>query len=212
MKKTVIIASCAALVLAATSALAADFGLNMNINVGEPPRPAPAAPAPVPVPATPPAPLPVSRGPVPFVIEEPPTFIAPPNLGFYTAVGVPYDLFYVGSTYFICRDNAWYRGRTYNGPWSPVAYRDLPPGLRRQRVERVRSIRDVEYARYRDDRERYHGKRFRPDKEWKRERREEREAWQDEGHQEKEARKEAKRWEKEERKREKRHRHDRDDD
>jgi hypothetical protein len=193
MKKTVIILPCALMVLGTASAKASDFGLNMNINIGNQPRVAPPPAVVVPVPAP--------RPPVDFVIEEPPTFIVPQPLGFYVAVGVPYDLFYTGNAYFIYRDNAWYRGRTYNGPWAAVSYRSLPPGLRRQRMDRIRVIRDEEYGRYRDDEDHYGGRRFRPDKEWKHERREEKAEW-----------KEEKRREKEERKWEKHHGHGRDDD
>ncbi|MRS05897.1 hypothetical protein EG832_22160, partial [bacterium] len=35
--------------------------------------------------------------PQPVVIEEPPEFIQPPEVGFYVATGVPYDLFFVSN-------------------------------------------------------------------------------------------------------------------
>ena len=193
MKKTVVLLPFALLALGAASA-PASVGVNMNINIGDQP-PVVVAPPPPPV-IVPPPPRPVD-----FVIEEPPTFVAPQPLGFYVAVGVPYDLFYVGNTYYVYRDNGWYRGRSYNGPWAAVSYRSLPPGLRRHRMERIRMIRDEEYGHYRDDRDHYRGRHFRPDKEWKHERKMEKEAW-----------KEEKRREKEDRKWEKRHGHGRDDD
>jgi hypothetical protein len=176
MKKLVFVVGLT-LLCSSQPAVAADVGFDMNINIGNGggrvAAPVQAAPQ--------------------IVIEEPPEFIYPQSLGFYVAVGVPYDLFYLGDSYYVFRDNRWYRGPHYRGPWSSVQYRNLPPGLRRHKFERIKYYRDEEYRHYRDDRERYHGKRFRPDKELKEERKHERKA-------EKRQEKEEKRWEKEERK------------
>ncbi len=162
---------------------AAEAEVRVNVNVGVPVLPVPVAPVAVPVPAAP-----------SIVLSAPPEFILPPALGVYVAVGIPYDMYYSGDTYYVYRDDRWYRGPHYNGPWRSVDRRYLPPGLRKHKYERVRYLRDEEYRSYRDDHDHYRGKHFRPDKEWKERR-----------HEEKEQRKEERKWEKEERKERKRH-------
>ncbi|KAF0219856.1 MAG: hypothetical protein FD174_1580 [Geobacteraceae bacterium] len=163
---------------------AANVGFDLNVNVGNRGGgvavPVPVAPAPQ------------------IIIEEPPLFLAPPSLGFSVAVGIPYDMVYISGNYYLHRDHGWYRSPYYNGPWHVVKHRHLPPGLRKHKFERVRYVRDEEYRRYREDEGRYRGRHFRPDKERKEHRREERRE-----------RKEEKRWEKEERKQ---HKHGRRDD
>jgi YXWGXW repeat-containing protein len=175
--------------LAATLLIVANLSIaaaevNVNVHVGVP---APVVVAPPPPPA---------RTVIIEDIQEPPDFILPSPLGFYVAVGLPYDLVYIDSTYYMYRDNGWYRAPHYRGPWKMVKYRHLPPGLRRHKLERVRYYRDEEYHVYQRERDHYRGRHFRPEKEWKEHRKEE-----------KERRKEEKRWEKEERKREKHGRH-----
>jgi hypothetical protein len=146
---------------------ASNVDFSVGINIGNQPRVA------VPVPVAPPA-TPV-YAPPPVVIDEPPEFIAPPELGFYAAVGVPYDLFFVGSRYYLCRGNAWYAAPNYNGPWVSVRYKTLPWSLRRYPSERVRYFRDAGYRHYREGGnpywERHH---FHPEKRWKDDRRAER--------------------------------------
>lgn len=182
MKKVILILPLCVLFVASVSH-SANVGFDLNVNVG---NRGGAVAVPVPV-----APAPQ------IVIEEPPLFLAPPSLGFSVAVGIPYDMVYISGNYYLHRDNGWYRSPYYNGPWHGVEYRRLPPGLRKHKFERIRYIRDEEYRHYRDDEEHYHGRHFRPDKEWKEHRREERAE-----------RKEEKRWEKEERKQQKHGRHD----
>ena len=99
-----------------------------------------------------------------------PDFIMPPSLGFYVAVGTPYDLYRVNNNYYVFHDNAWYRGAYYNGPWRAVNYQQLPQNLRRHNHEQIRAIRDEEYLHYRDNRDGYRGKHFKPDKAWKEQR------------------------------------------
>lgn len=158
--------------------------VGLNINVGIPVR----AISPIPVP-----PL--------IVLPAPPEFILPPALGFYAAVGVPYDLFLLGKTYYLYRDNAWYNAPYYNGPWQHIESRQLPPGLRKHKYEQIRYYRDEEYSNYQDDQDGYRGRHFKPDKEWKEDRREE-----------KKRRKAERRYEKEDRERGKGHHHGEDDD
>ena len=167
-----------------SSALANNVNFDLNVNVGNKPRV-----------VEPPPPPPRTT----VVIEEEPEFIYPDPLGFYVAVGVPYDLYFLQNNYYLFRDGVWYRASNYRGPWVVTRLKHLPPGLRRHRIEQIRSYRDQEYVVYRRERDHYHGRHFRPDKEWKEERKEEHERW-----------KEEKRAEKEERKRHKHKKHDDD--
>lgn len=170
-------------VLGCPLAYAGNVDVSVGVNIGNQPRVA------VPVPVAPP-PAPVYAAP-PVVIEEPPEFIAPPQLGFYAAVGVPYDLFFVSGRYYLYRGNAWYGAPGYNGPWVSVRYANLPPAMRRYPYEKIRHYRDAGYRDYRRGATPYWEKHhFHPDKELKEQRKEERK-WA------KEQRKEEKKWAKE---------------
>ena len=162
------------LVLSASMAHAGDVGFDVNVNVGNRP------------PATP-----VYVNP-PVVIEEPPVFLVPPSLGFYVAVGVPYDLMFVSNVYYLYRGNTWYRAPHYNGPWVVAPYRSLPPGLRKHKFERIRYYRDEEYRRYHGNETHYGGRHFRPEKQWKEQRKEEHKQWKEDKKREKEERKQGK--------------------
>ncbi|MBF0302853.1 MAG: hypothetical protein HQK73_07420 [Desulfamplus sp.] len=102
-----------------------------------------------------------------------PDFIMPPTLGFYVAVGVPYDIYRIDNRYFLFHNNRWYKGRYYNGPWVETHYHYLPRPLRRYKHSQIRVIRDREYHyyhknphEYRRHKDRY----FRPDNRWHEER------------------------------------------
>jgi hypothetical protein len=139
-----------------------------------------------------------------ITIEQDVDFVYPSQLGFYVAVGVPYDLFYAQNSYYLWRDGRWYRAPGSHGPWVVTRYRELPPGLRKHNIERIRSYRAAEYDLYRHDRDHYRGKHFMTGKEeWKEHRKAEKEYRKEAKHEEKEYRKEMKRAEKEERKAEK---------
>lgn len=218
--KRILLAAVALLACGAQAAFAGNVGVNLNINVGEPQRQVVVAPPP-PVYVEQPAYVPAET----VRIEDDVQFLYPPTLGFYVAVGVPYDLFYIRNSYFLFRDGRWFQAPSSRGPWVVQRTRDLPPVLRRHRMERIRECRTREYAIYNRDRDHYRGKHFRRDKEqWKErqkelkevrkeERRLEKQERKDEKRYEKEARKEEKRWEKEARKeekwRDKEDRHDR---
>ncbi|WP_243372341.1 hypothetical protein [Geotalea sp. SG265] len=99
---------------------------------------------------------------LPVTIEYPAVerarFVYPEQLGFYVAVGVPYDLCYIGDSYYLFRDGYWFKARSSRGPWAAQSYRDLPWELRRQRLERIRYYRhgrNEEPMRYTD---RYSGR------------------------------------------------------
>jgi len=97
-------------------------------------------------------------------VGEPPVFIAPPSLGFYVAVGVPYDMFLIDTNYYMYRGGGWYVSSGYNGPWAVVQYNRLPRSLRSHKYKQIIIIRDQEYRNYRQDQNHYRGKQYRPEK------------------------------------------------
>lgn len=116
------------MVLPITQAQAGHVNFNVGVNVGVPVAPAYVAP--------------------PVTIVEPPEFVAPPELGFYVAYGVPYDLYFYGNRYWLWRSGVWYSAPFYNGPWVTVGIRNVPYGIRRFPFERVHYFRDNYYRRY----------------------------------------------------------------
>ena len=170
MKKTALVLVIAA-IAAASSAQA-----EVNVNIG--------VPAPRVVVSAPPA----------ILFDVAPHFVTPSRLGFYVGVDTPYDIFLISDVYYLYYGNRWLRARNHNGPWVEVPYRQLPPGIRRHRIEQIRSYRDQEYRVYRTDRDHYRGRHFQPDherkKELKDERRHDREEMKDERRHDKEERKE----------------------
>jgi len=132
MRKLLTVAS--AVVLFGTASMAQAGGISFNINVGGPA----------------------------IVISQPPDFIYPAELGFGVAVGVPYDMFYSNGVYFVFRGGGWYQTSAYGGSWIKVRHRDLPPELRRYKIDKIHAFRDREYRSYSRDRDHYRGKRFTP--------------------------------------------------
>jgi hypothetical protein len=104
----------------------------------------------------------INVGGPPIVVSQPPEFLYPPELGFGVAVGVPYDMFYLGGVYYINRGGGWYRTSVIGGPWIKVGPRGLPPEFRRYNMGRIHEFRDREYRVYARDRGHYRGKYFRP--------------------------------------------------
>jgi hypothetical protein len=137
MKRIVFLLLAVAL-MAVPSVQASDVGFNLDLHIGSHPDP-------------------------PFVVHERPMFLAPAELGFHVAVGVPYDMFFVSGSYYVCRDNHWYRGPSYNGPWQGVGPKHLPPGLAKKRYHEIIRVRDAEYARYKKDKRHYKGKPYYPE-------------------------------------------------
>lgn len=192
MKKAVIILGLSALM--ATSSAQAE--VNLSVQIGTPPPPLPHR-------------VVVSSPPSVF-FEVAPLFIAPSRLGFYVGVDTPYDIIFSSDYFYLYYGNSWHRSSHHNGPWVEVPYRELPPGIRRHRIEQIRSYRDREYRVYRSDRDHYRGRQFRPDRErkeeMKQERRRDKDEWKDDRRRDKEEWKDEKRRDKEERKEEKRDR------
>jgi hypothetical protein len=185
MKKAVLVIVMA--VITATSSAQAEVSVNVNVGV--------------------PAPRVVVSAPPAVIFDVAPHFIAPPSLGFYVGVDTPYDIIFSSDFYYLYYGNSWHRSRHHNGPWVDVPYRQLPPGIRRHRIEQIRSYRDREYRVYRNDRDHYRGRQFRPDherkEELKDERRHDREEIKDDRRRDKEELKDDRRHDKQERKEEK---------
>ena len=137
----------------------------------------------------------INVGGPPVVIAQPPDFLYPPELGFGVAVGVPYDMFYLSGVYYVFRGGGWYRTPSYGGNWVKLRPRELPPEIRRYKIERIHAFRDREFRGYTRDRDHYRGQHFRPE-----ERREER-------HEMKEIRHEERQDKREERKEDRREEH-----
>src|SRR5512133_96708 len=160
MKKTLLVLMIAA--IAAASIAQAE--VNVNVSVGVPaPR--------VIVPAPPPQPAPrvVVSAPPAVVFDVAPFFIAPSGLDFYVGVDTPYDIIFSSDYYYLYYGNSWHRALNYDGPWYDISYRQLPPGIRKHRIEQIRSYRDREYRVYRSERDHYRGRHFRPEHDQRRE-------------------------------------------
>jgi len=195
----------AMLALGASAASAGNVGVDLNLRLGNQPQQVivPVAPQPAPVVIREPAPTAV------ITIDDDVDFVYPTQLGFYVAVGVPYDLFYVRNNYFLFRDGRWFRAPGSRGPWVVTRHRELPPGLRRHDIQRIRSYRSAEYDIYRHDRDHYRGKHFITHRDdWKEHRKAEKERWKEARREEKEYHKEMKQAEKEDRKHHRGREHD----
>ena len=141
MKRTIIMLTAATCMYA--SLAAAEVNLNVNLGI--------------------PAARVVAAGPPALVFESDPLFLSPGRLGFYIGVGTPYDIVFSGSAYYLFHDNHWYRSPHYRGPWTGIEHRQLPPGIRKHRIDQIRSYRDREYREYQGRPDNYRGRHFRGD-------------------------------------------------
>lgn len=96
-------------------------------------------------------PVPVRYAPAPaYSRRDEVRFIYPDELGFSVAVGVPYDLCYIGTSYYLFNDGRWLRAHSQRGPWVAMSYRELPVVLRQHRIERIRDYRQHGYDSHRE--------------------------------------------------------------
>ena len=154
--KKIFATSAAAVLLVVAGVATAQAGVNLSVHLGVPV----VAPAPPVVPVTYsgyPAGSPWQVVQPDIYLDEAPSFIYSPNLGFHVSVGIPYDIAYINNSYYLYRGGSWYLAPSYSGPWSMVSYRRLPPPLHRHRYEQIRHYRDHEYRSYLHDRDRYRG-------------------------------------------------------
>ncbi len=120
--------------------------------------------SPPPQQAQPPAPIYVAPQPAQVVLPAtPPQFVYVPELGYYVAMGLPYDMIYDGRAYYFHNNGYWYQTPYYGGPWMHVERRLLPPTLVRFNVREVHRYRDVEFRRYERERGHYRGRLHRPE-------------------------------------------------
>ena len=148
--------------LAASQSMMAMAGINVDVNIGLPQPPPPVIVAPPPPPPTyAPPPVEIQQPPL-VVYESQPRFIFSPTLGFYVSVGVPYDIVYIGSSYYLYSGGYWYVGPTFNGPWVFAQRRVLPSILKKYRYDQIRYYRDIEYRVYLRDPAHYRGRLHEP--------------------------------------------------
>lgn len=98
----------------------------------------------------------------PVVLDQSPQFLYSAPLGAYVAVGVPYDIVYVGGFYYYWRRGYWYRGPYYNGPWVYATRAYLPPALLSYRIREIRQFRKAEFQEWKRLNRRYRGRVHRP--------------------------------------------------
>ena len=98
--------------------------------------------------------------PAPVVIAAPPPMLFLPEPAVYVAVGTPYDIFFIGGRYYYLYGDNWFWGPGYDGPWTFVTYRTLPPGLRKYKVVQLRDYREREYKVYRVQGAKFKGNHF----------------------------------------------------
>jgi len=150
MKRTAIVL--ATIMATAWAAPSSHAEVNWNIHIG----------VPVVVGTPPPPPPPAVVEAPPVVVEAAPEMMYMPEAGIYVAVGTPYELFFINGRYFYFNSGRWYASRGgYGGPWTHVEHRSLPPGLRRNRIERIHEFRDRAWRDYRDHGPEYRGRHFR---------------------------------------------------
>lgn len=133
--------------------------VNVNVNLGVPPPPRP--PMPPPPLRPPPPPRVVVSTPPAVIFQAEPLFLSPSQLGFYVGVDTPYDIIFDGGYYYLYYGDGWYRSGHYNGPWARAHRSSLPHGIRRHKLDFIRSHRDREYRVYYQDRDHYRGNHFR---------------------------------------------------
>jgi hypothetical protein len=93
-------------------------------------------------------------------VDQAPEMVYVPEMSMYVAVGIPYDIVYVGGRYYYSNGGAWYRSQYYSGPWVNVGPRRLPQGLRKWNIEKIREYRDVRSQAYREQGPKFRGKHF----------------------------------------------------
>lgn len=100
------------------------------------------------------------KAPVPpipkIVLPVPPPMIWLPGISVYVAHESPYPIFAHQNHYYLHHENIWYIGPAYNGPWTVIEARRVPPGLRGFRPERWRDYEMEADRRFREDREDRH--------------------------------------------------------
>jgi len=173
------------LLISTMTAPSAFAGMNVNLDLTVPvsrpapppapeviyvPAPPPVAPLPPPDYPAPPAPTYAAPPPPPVVYvapvvlpAAPPQFVFVPELGYYVAAGVAFDMLYDGRSYYYHNGGYWYRTAYYGGAWSPVAQRMMPPMILKFQIGDIHRFSNKEFHRYKTEGARYRGKTHRPE-------------------------------------------------
>ena len=123
------------MLLHALLATPAGAQVHVNVNIGAPP-------------------------PAPIIVQAPPPMLFLQDPGVYVAVGIPYDMFFIGGRYYYFDSGNWFWAPGYGGPWGYVGYSTLPWGLRKFEVRRLREFREREYTVYKVQGPKFKGKNF----------------------------------------------------
>lgn len=100
----------------------------------------------------------------PVVIEEPPDFFQPPEVSFYIAAGVPYDLYFSSNIYYLYSGSIWYTSSYYNGPWKKAHHNYIPSAIRSYPRERIHYYKDNYSRRHKGNGTGQEYKHFRPNR------------------------------------------------
>ena len=98
--------------------------------------------------------------PPPIIVQSPPPMLFLPEPAVYVAVGLPYDIYFLGGRYYYFHGDNWFWAPGYGGPWVHVVHSSLPPGLQRYKVVKLHEYRDREYKVYKVQGPGYRGKYF----------------------------------------------------
>lgn len=98
--------------------------------------------------------------PPPVIVHERPTMVYLAEPAMYVAVGVPYDIFFVGGRYYYFHGDNWFWASGYGGPWVHVVHKSLPPGLQKYKVVQLRDYREREYRVYKTQGPKFKGQHF----------------------------------------------------
>jgi len=135
-----------AALLSVTTATLCNAGFNVNVDIG----------IPVEQVQTPPPPAQVELPP------QPPQFVYVPDLGYYVAAGVAYDLLYVGRKYFYFNNGIWYQADHYGAPWVYTPVNRLPVLMTRHSYVEYRKHREAELVKHQHEKD-YKGEFHRPE-------------------------------------------------
>lgn len=98
--------------------------------------------------------------PLPIEVEAPPTMVYLAEPGVYVAVGIGYDLFFIGGRYYYYHGNKWFWASGYGEPWVHVVVKSLPPGLRKFNMTKLHQFRAREFKAFKAQGLKYKGKQF----------------------------------------------------
>ena len=98
--------------------------------------------------------------PPPVIVHERPTMVYLAEPAMFVAVGVPYDIFFVGGRYYYFHGDNWFWASGYGGPWVHVVHKSLPPGLQKYKVVQLRDYREREYRVYKTQGPKFKGQHF----------------------------------------------------